>query len=412
MVGAWFPLAFLVPVLVFFQALLFGDIWLSFKAAKVAAAVFSVICIAVALGAAQLEKKYLQLSLLALAFVVSNILGILCFSVPREGVVNSLSAFLYNISLIVIFPGLVLLRPAKLSGRWMRGTFVFALTFVVAADIFGILQFVFNSYLLPGGLVSTLAAAGGLKFDTIGGHVRALSLFKSPLEFGMLNVFVAIYAFWAWCRRSPLDYKYLALAVLAVLSVISTISRTSMIMLFSGLFFSAVIRFRHTVLDYCRGVGLVAVLQASAVAVGVGFLIVGSPWGRSLGAHADLTNLYVRLNNWTDILGSIGTLPALLIGSGQVQNGAYGPYHSLVMDNMYVSQLIGAGLLGFAFFMALLSVMLWRAVSAVKCGTPSSADFKLAVICFFMAFLVGGMGENLTHFLFYPFYLVLQLDAV
>ena|GEM_PF-2697484 len=407
--GLWLPLALGTPVLILLQALVLGDVWFSFKSAKVLLAFFSLLLLVFNARSLAPDDERLGLSLLATALIGISLISIMSFSLPREGAYNSFSAFFYSLSLLVVFPGLVLLNYRKVSRRVVDAVTAAAMALVVVMDVFGVAQFLTNSYLIPERLISVLVESGGMKFDMIHGHVRALSFMKSPLEFGMLNVFLAIYSFWRFSGARDGRSRYLCLCLLAIVSVISTISRTAMLMLVSGLLISGMIRFYRVLFFYLRG------WRGAALMAGIAAWLIsggGVLRGSGLFPHVDLTNLFIRLNNWANLPGSIAAPINLLFGTGRIQNGNYGAYHSIVVDNMYISQVVTVGVVGFVVFLCFLGAVLWRAVSVFGVKDGSHKEFQSAAICFYVAFLVGGMGENLTHLLFYPVYILLQAETL
>ncbi len=59
------------------------------------------------------------------------------------------------------------------------------------------------------------------------------------------------------------------------------------------------------------------------------------------------TNLLIRLENWNDLLSDLLVSPwKFIFGLGIVQNGNYGEYHAVIIDNTYVGILLTAGVLG------------------------------------------------------------------
>lgn len=125
------------------------------------------------------------------------------------------------------------------------------------------------------------------------------------------------------------------------------------------------------------------------------------------------TNLQIRLNNWMDLISGIGANPAaLLFGLGVVQNGAYGEYHNVVIDNLYIGAVMTGGILGLIMFLALYGFAFLDAWKRVNTMGEGSKVAGFSFLSFYVVFLIGGLTENLMHLMFYPFSILLLLRLV
>lgn len=216
-----------------------------------------------------------------------------------------------------------------------------------------------------------------IKFDQINGYIRLNSIFKSPIDYSLINgifsgLFLALYFekrkssyFIIWLLLSFLQFAILVrsgIVLWIVMSFIIFISYTSknnkiiMLNIFIFLFILAIF----------------------------GMLVTDI-------SLFDPQNLFIRLSNWSLLLSDFASSSTLnhLFGFGIVQNGSFGDQNSIIIDSLYIGILYTGGLIGLILFLITITFLL----SANK-KSDKLAIWKNATI---YAFLCAGIFENVMH---------------
>jgi hypothetical protein len=345
-------------------------------------------------------KSYLT-CLLFFIFIVYNAYQIIYnSSMAWLGISDAIGAFCYNYSvLIFIVPFYLLASFADFNDSRRKRVilFIFVMFFLVI-DIFAILQFINNSYLLPDNVISVLTAGDYIKFDQFHDHIRPMALLKSPLELGILNVFASLF-FLAKFKHGNKTVN-LFLFILATITIFSTLSRTAILMYVTSVLIFIFLLFtqnnRQKIIVKIFMVFLILILTLTAVCFFGALTQV---------ALFDPKNLLIRLANWSDLFSNyLQNAAALFFGSGIVQNAAYGAYHSIVIDNTYIGIMLTGGVFSLLMFVAFVIVMVMMNFSYLNKLRGINQTFGIAYFAFFIGFLFGGFTENLMHLFFYAFY--------
>lgn len=395
--------------LVFLQAGLLDHVYLTTALAKILAAIPLAFSLRLPAHLSEMRSGA-KSSLLAFAlFVGVNLYAILAFSAPRVGVENALLAFAYNYSLLLfVVPYYWLGKrygfPTALRSWAVLGLLLF---FVVASDLMGLLQHIQNNLLWRDDMVAILAAEGEIKFDHIDTFIRASSFFKSPLEYGMFNVFVSAVAL-AWILNRRMGWLVLFIFLTAHVSVFITLSRTAILMHVVSFIVVGILSYKvcgrsRLVLKRLAAIVLLGTVSL-AVVLSIGGPASSEPSATFVGVASNPTNGHMRAENWFYLLYGIWNSPLVssLIGSGVVQNGTYGAYHAAVIDNTYIGALLTGGVLGTVLFLVFLTTVFWDGLRVLNSSSDDERPFTIGALAFFVAFLVGGLTENLMHILFYP----------
>lgn len=405
-------LLLLAAPLTILQAFIFGDVLLTGKAVKIIAGLVLAVML-IARASSQFSLSAALLFFISGLFFLYNALIIIGSSSPDVGVLKALGAFFYNYSLLLVVLPYFWLAQFPADG-YSKGAseFIVRLTMigVVLAQLFGLMQFLLNGYIYPQEVLKLLTDGDYIKFDHIGGLVRVGSVFKSPLEFGFICVLVSgiAYAILLSKRR---DAYIWGLFLLSSLCVFITISRTAILMyICNGLLITSYFLWTNRF----QKVSIKAVIRMniSILVLAVLAMAVVST-SKFFGTTMDATNLLIRIENWGGLLEKLGgTSIEMLFGLGMVQNGAYGDYHSVIIDNTYLGVMLTGGLVGFVFvciFLLMAITLAWKYVQSVR---AEDRLLSVSFIAFFVAFLIGGLTENLMHIMFYPFVCLLMLKLL
>ena len=109
---------------------------------------------------------------------------------------------------------------------------------------------------------------------------------------------------------------------------------------------------------------------------------------------ADPTNLLIRLNNWYYLFESYINFPSdFLFGKGIVQNGSFGPYHSVIIDNVYIGVFLTGGVISLFLFLSVVALLL-------KIITQHQDGFTTWRVAVVLGMLGAGFFENVMHILY------------
>ncbi len=97
-----------------------------------------------------------------------------------------------------------------------------------------------------------------------------------------------------------------------------------------------------------------------------------------------------------------------MVGFGIVQNGSYGYYHSVIVDNIYLGVFLMGGAVG--VFLFLINIYYTFKMTYIKYLQTGKLE-NVCGLAFFVAFLAGGMTENLMHLMYYP-YIALMIEKI
>ncbi|WP_322630138.1 hypothetical protein [Halothiobacillus sp.] len=292
-------------------------------------------------------------------------------------------AFLYNYSLtIIIFPlataalacerRQVSLKYGSLAFKASIATIlaITAVTFYETAEQYNIFQ--------P--WADVLNQNEVIKFGQLGGVIRPSSIFKSPIDYSYFNAVISGLILIIFLRTRSIFYFFIFVA-LSVCQVL--------IMVRSGM------------VAYLAIVGFIFLTESTwkdktaslMIGVPVTTIFIGSFYDRLLETILNPTNLYIRLNNWSDLLSHIWDTGNILVGAGIVQNGNYGARNSIVIDNMYVGIIYTGGIVGLAMFVLLIALSYQR----IFRSHDTLGSWKMAALT---GLLCAGFFENTMHLMY------------
>lgn len=360
-------------VLYFFQAFFFGVVVIDSSLNKYI--VFSIAFFVLILIFDR--KKTYSVYIFILLYIVFIFYG---FSVIayNDSAGQYLGAFLYNYSLtIILLPLAIYLSKFydfKVDVTVFYYLFLFLSLFIFVE--FGMQKHIFE-YVRP------ILPAELIKFDQIGGYIRPMSFFKSPIDFSYLNAIFATLSLIIFLKR-PTFFKLLILSIFILVQFLIFVR--SGIVFFIASFLLVLLAYTY---DKYRLIGLLVLLYfavAFFVLLSTFFVMTSTP-------ILNPDNLIIRFENWSSLLVDV-VLPNLIFGIGSVQNGNYGLHHSLVIDNLYIGIFVTGGVINFIFF-SLVVALLFSILRREK-------SFELRVWYFSVVFgmLTASFFENTMH-LFY-----------
>jgi len=343
------------------------------------------------------EVKYSALSKETVLMIV-YFYGVLLFSLFMivrysavfVGLPNSIGAFLYNYSLIMfILPFVaVYIGTFKNLGRrrWWLSKKVWRFLFFIALFSCGlqVFQVVFGGPIVmwTDEVVKQYALDGQfIKFDQIGGVYRAQGIYRSPLEAGICGVFLLMISI-ERLLRDPKPLGWFVASFICAGGVLATGSRTAYLLFGVSVISLLMLEFlsskksRYRLFSY--------ILRLSPI-----FLIFVYFGFKYLERKSMVTvmlnpeNLLIRLRNWGGLLDQLlASLDSFVFGVGKVQNGNYGDYHSVVIDNTYIGILLTSGIVGLFAWIGV--ALLWG--FSVNRGVTRRAGKSFVSISFFVGF--------------------------
>jgi hypothetical protein len=111
----------------------------------------------------------------------------------------------------------------------------------------------------------------------------------------------------------------------------------------------------------------------------------------------DSANLFIRLENWSNLMSDLDIFQ-LIFGLGRIQNGSFGQYHSIVIDNLYISIILTGGILSLFFFIVIL--IMYVNFLNKQCKNEFLFIWYIATL---VGVLFSGIFENVMHSLYIAF---------
>lgn len=400
--------------LLFIQAVCFEKIYLTTGIIKMA---IGGIVLLVVIANLFLKNKQVRIGfemLMFSFFLLFNLVTILYNSISQVGIINSFNAFAYNYSLLMFVFPFFFIATFNSRTKWDKiPKLLYVFIFII--DIYGIVQYVSNKYiLLSPEIISLLESGDYIKFDHISGHIRVSSLLKSPLEFGIMNVVVSGMILTHFLEKGK---KYILLSLLFVLTSISvyiTLSRTAIVMFISNIIIVLWLFVYYRVKTFFNDDYMVKLYWICSVLFLSGIFILTFLVTQLFSDYIvfNPTNLLIRFGIWQDLLDSFIFFENAFFGFGIIQNGSFGDYHSVIIDNTFIGIVMTGGIVGLILFSIIIEQALHHTYQVWKTLDERYKVFSFAFISFLPAFLIGGLTENLMHIMAYPFFGLTLLNTM
>lgn len=340
-----------------------------------------------------------------IAVLLSGFFSIVLLSGDQVGIGNAVGAFLYNYSLFIFvlpFSVIYFICIKVNDGPTVRGRCLLWKVFGIFVVLSSVVQVV---QVISGGPVvmwvademrNMVYSSQMIKFDQLGGIYRAQGFFRSPLEAGIVGVFSALVVLDEAVYGKNNGFWYIILVIIGA-GVLATGSRTVFVML--GFSLSCYVLLSFQQVQYIRSRLYKFGLFALPLLLSLCVYNVVSTDIRFVGSMADPTNLMIRLSNWGDLISRLlDSCLYFFFGMGIVQNGNYGIYHSVIIDNTLIGVLMTSGIIGALLFFCVVLSWVSYSLKAIK-QVGLSAD---VLICFNAGFFAASFTENMMHFSFYP----------
>lgn len=356
----------------------------------------------------RIEKSGL-LSLAAMVgFLLTSLTSLAMWSAPAVGWKNTALAFAYNYSFLPLFFFIAVLDFDFQRNRWTNLAEKALYFFTLPACFVAFASFRTGNFFLSRPVETLLTEGDFIKFDYIGGFVRGTAWFRSPVDLGM---FACIILAIAWSRILFRGFSFLESGklLIALVGVLSTVSRTIAVMAAAILAVLSFIKLYKIIGGSAISRPIVKNLSATfalIVAGGIaaqGYLLT-SHW---MSVATDTTNLQNRFRNWWDLLLQVfESATTAFFGVGKIQNGRYGPWHTLEVDNTYIGILLTGGLVSFfAFFAATYFTARMIRQDIKEFSRPTllgDADaIAYACLAYLLAMGLASMAENNMRIAYY-----------
>jgi O-antigen ligase len=89
-------------------------------------------------------------------------------------------------------------------------------------------------------------------------------------------------------------------------------------------------------------------------------------------------------------------LSKIFLGVGVVQNGSFGEYHSVIIDNLYIGILMTGGLISLGMFLFVIFFVFYTVRKIER-------NQKIWIISSLLGILSAGVFENVMHLLYLGF---------
>lgn len=347
----------------------------------------------------KIEREDLTILLIFTIFLMLNFFSILFQSSPLVGLKNSFIAFLYNYSLLIFIIPYYCTSQYKKKLKFSLNNSILPLIFLIILiiDLFAFSQFILKSHNFPADIIAFSFKFDSFKYDHIGDFIRVHSILKSPLEFSIFNNLFSFFFLSRFLFHNKNKLEFFLL-ILTSASSLLTLYRTGISMLFSGIVFI----FFFWLYANSKKIRIKTILLINALFFIPIFVAI------TFNLHffqtlLNPTNLYIRFSNWKRLLHDYNSSTfQFLFGSGVIQNGSFGSYHSVIIDNIYIGVFLAGGFISLFLFFIISLFFLKEHFKHITISNKHDLHIHLTSAAFFLSFLVGGITENLMHLLFYP----------
>jgi hypothetical protein len=250
----------------------------------------------------------------------------------------------------------------------------------------GLLQHAFDSPILPEPDDDDYLRF--IHIDFVAGGTRAFSIFTSGWAFGEFVVFTSLLALALLIKSGRADrLKRIALVIfwcLSALAAYSTLTRSIYLQfIISTLACFVLVRFRVS-----AGRVIILAFVTSALAVGAVFIVAMTRYLVGNWELADSLSLYSRLLHWIHAYSLISAHNVnYLFGTGLIANDRYELTRGLIVDNLYLAQILYSGVIGLGLF-------LWAFIElfrfAIRQARKKDDPFWLALASFYFSVPASG----------------------
>jgi|TARA_R110000744_G_scaffold254556_1_gene370110 hypothetical protein len=291
---------------------------------------------------------------------------------------NSIDPFLYNYSLTLFLYFIIIFMYTVNGGIFLnmsRSVPIYPIFFLIT--LIALFEF-FRQENVFFSVKPFLSDIPSIKFDHINGYIRLNSIFKSPIDYSLINAIFS--GFFLALFSIDKNKKWLMVWFLMSLCQFLILVRSGIVCWF----------FVNLICCWCYfPKKRLFFLSLSLFFVPVLFLI------NIFISILDPTNLFHRLNNWLDLINRLNSSDYLvnLFGMGIVQNGSFGERNSIVIDNLYIGVLLCSGYIGLFLFLS----SMFYLYKVLYIEGDKLAMWKRATI---VGFLLAGLFENSMHNLY------------
>lgn len=346
-----------------------------------------------------------------LLFLSLNAASIFWYSMPRVGWSNSLQAFAYNYSFLPFFGLALLIQPEPTSHFSKQIEFIVSI-FVMFGCLIAFASFQTGSFFLPPSAEQLLAAGDHMKFDHIGGIIRGNGWFRSPLDLGMFASFMSALSLARVLRGKKIWFEVIRFIVCGA-GVLATVSRTAMVMaLVSNVIVLGLWISRRSVVGMERIKPALRFVCMTCLSGSLFVLFFEREllFTRSVEVATDSTNFLNRWRNWAELLReTFQSFSGGFWGLGKVQNGRYGYWHTIEIDNTYIGIVLTGGLLGLGTFILLIFFGASAYRSEAKRFLVTSGPVSDAAAAALCGFAASSLTENNMRIAYYAVALLLLL---
>ena len=345
-------------------------------------------------------NKTTLFSIALFAFIITiSFDSIVINSSPKVGLGNSLGAFFYNYSLLIFILPLYFLLLPKFYKHNIVSNLPFTLaklniTIIVLSSILTVCQSFTNDPLIWSsiGNLNDLNKQGLIRLSRIGDVVRWSGIFRTPLEAGIVSIFVLLVLIELFFKKNSL---FLMVLIFTVITGILLTGSRSVILMF--IVSTAYILFIELIIKKNFLKKRIFIILTTATLLAIFFVSLYLVQSSYFSSVTDPTNLYIRLENWSHLVNNIAqNWKTTIFGLGIVQNGTYGSYHSVIIDNTYIGILLTGGVFGLIVWFILFFIF---HVQTIKFFKKSRINTQVPV-SFYFGFMFAALTENLMHLLF------------
>lgn len=300
------------------------------------------------------------------------------------------------ISLFIVADALRWRMTDEIARRISRTIYFVYLPFFILAAY----QFIANSPVLPvvfpgsaGDEPGKLFVYGGF---FMGEQLRAFSFTNSPLDFGIMSLFVLVLSLFNALKGGPIRSEALIIVCLSAVGVGLTLTRSLALNAVLGVFivFMLAVGPRPGLRQVVRYYPYICVGLIASLLVLASLLPGLSALDRS---YLDSESLFARVNYWVKLVEKLSmNLPQILYGNGEPQ--ARGADTGIVYDNTAVAILMMSGMPALIFFILLYDRIYVRTLTSFYAAHPGGRrQFLGGALAFFACYPGLSMFNNLIQ---------------
>ncbi|ACL71026.1 O-antigen polymerase [Halothermothrix orenii] len=349
--------------------------------------------------------------------LVFNLILNLYFGIVNKNIV--IIQWLWGVK-VTFFYGLIIFIVIIHDINWQKfiNKIINILSFLALFIIgFALLQFFLGTEFIS----SINFVADGMKTNLIrSGNIRASSIFRQPVTFGMFCLILLSF------NILKKGFMPNIVSIMSIIGILISTSRTSILALVVMLFYCLLLKRKkyNIFLKLSLIIPLVIVFALNIIVPYIENNLLSSNIG-VLRTYLYTNTFFVRINKWKTLMTSWVKSKGIVhifigkgwgyLGGGQhifkfIQGNPSVPYDPV--DNLYLFLLINSGIVGLILFISIIIMCMRKALMMMQFSSEVNYDFLNSVLLFLSTFLIIGVFITGIESFIFQIYLYLIIGSL